>query len=156
MVCEPRWKQHANRCEAKKSGRFRRHAEVHQFKHNLQRTDRIIFWRRHSKGRDWGVTNFKRTKISLRLYLAQGLWDSQTVEIKDNFKIMTEEPFGPLTPLLTFKNFDEVIKKANNQRATNQSKRASNLYSETLFLFYSTGLFINSFRCEKFDFLRSK
>jgi len=37
--------------------------------------------------------------------------------VKDNFKIMTEEPFGPLTPLLTFKNFDEVINKANNQVA---------------------------------------
>tara|TARA_Y100000590_G_scaffold116200_1_gene132617 strand:- start:1299 stop:2741 length:1443 start_codon:yes stop_codon:yes gene_type:complete len=37
--------------------------------------------------------------------------------IKDNFTIMTEEPFGPLTPLQTFKNFDEVIKKANNQVA---------------------------------------
>ena len=37
--------------------------------------------------------------------------------VKDNFKIMTEEPFGPLTPLLTFKNFDEVIEKANNQVA---------------------------------------
>jgi len=37
--------------------------------------------------------------------------------VKDNFKIMTEEPFGPLTPLLTFKNFDDVIKKANNQVA---------------------------------------
>ena len=37
--------------------------------------------------------------------------------VKDDFKIMTEEPFGPLTPLLTFKNFDEVIEKANNQVA---------------------------------------
>jgi len=37
--------------------------------------------------------------------------------VKDDFRIMTEEPFGPLTPLLTFKNFDEVIKKANNQAA---------------------------------------
>ena len=37
--------------------------------------------------------------------------------VKDNFRIMTEEPFGPLTPLLTFKNFDEVIKQANNQVA---------------------------------------
>jgi len=37
--------------------------------------------------------------------------------VKDDFKIMTEEPFGPLTPLLTFRNFDEVIKKANNQVA---------------------------------------
>ncbi len=38
-------------------------------------------------------------------------------DVQDNFKIMVEEPFGPLTPLLTFKNFDEVIKKANNQVA---------------------------------------
>ena len=30
--------------------------------------------------------------------------------VKDDFKIMKEEPFGPLTPLLTFKNFDEVKK----------------------------------------------
>ena len=37
--------------------------------------------------------------------------------VKDSFKIMKEEPFGPLTPLLTFKNFDEVIEKANNQVA---------------------------------------
>ena len=37
--------------------------------------------------------------------------------IKDDFKIMSEEPFGPLTPLLTFKSFDEVVKKANNQVA---------------------------------------
>ena len=38
-------------------------------------------------------------------------------DVKDNFKIMTVEPFGPLTPLLTFKNFDEVIERANNQVA---------------------------------------
>jgi len=37
--------------------------------------------------------------------------------VKDDSKIMIEEPFGPLSPLLTFKNFDEVIKKANNQVA---------------------------------------
>jgi len=37
--------------------------------------------------------------------------------VKDNFTIMTEEPFGPLTPLLTFNNFDDVIKRANNQVA---------------------------------------
>ena len=37
--------------------------------------------------------------------------------VKDDFKIMIEEPFGPLTPLLTFKNFDEVVEKANNQVA---------------------------------------
>ena len=37
--------------------------------------------------------------------------------IKDDFQIMHEEPFGPLTPLLSFRNFDEVVKKANNQTA---------------------------------------
>jgi succinate-semialdehyde dehydrogenase/glutarate-semialdehyde dehydrogenase len=37
--------------------------------------------------------------------------------VKDNFKIMTQEPFGPLTPILTFESFDEVINKANNQAA---------------------------------------
>ena len=35
-------------------------------------------------------------------------------EVKDNFTIMKEEPFGPLVPILTFKNFDEVIERANN------------------------------------------
>ena len=35
--------------------------------------------------------------------------------VKDDSKIMIEEPFGPLSPLLTFKNFDEVIKKAPDE-----------------------------------------
>ena len=34
-------------------------------------------------------------------------------DIKDNFTIMKEEPFGPIVPLLTFKNFEEVIERAN-------------------------------------------
>jgi len=33
--------------------------------------------------------------------------------VKDNFTVMTEEPFGPITAITTFKNFDEVIKRAN-------------------------------------------
>ena len=37
--------------------------------------------------------------------------------VKDNFTIMTEEPFGPLSPITTFKSFDEVIKRANNHSA---------------------------------------
>ena len=35
-------------------------------------------------------------------------------DVKDNFTIMREEPFGPLNPILTFKTFDEVIERANN------------------------------------------
>ena len=34
--------------------------------------------------------------------------------VKDNYTIMKEEPFGPLVPILSFKDFDEVIKRANN------------------------------------------
>ena len=34
--------------------------------------------------------------------------------VKDNFTIMKEEPFGPLVPILTFKSSDEIIKRANN------------------------------------------
>ena len=34
--------------------------------------------------------------------------------VKDDFTIMKQEPFGPLVPLLSFKNRDEVIKRANN------------------------------------------
>ena len=35
-------------------------------------------------------------------------------DVKDNFTIMREEAFGPLVPILTFKDFDEVIYRANN------------------------------------------
>ena len=37
--------------------------------------------------------------------------------VKDDFKIMTTEPFGPLSPILSFKHFDEVIERANNHDA---------------------------------------
>ena len=48
--------------------------------------------------------------------------------IKDNFTIMKEEPFGPIIPLLTFKNFDEVIKRAND----NDLGLASYIYTNNL------------------------
>ena len=34
--------------------------------------------------------------------------------IKDNFTVMKEEPFGPIVPILSFNNFDEVMKRAND------------------------------------------
>ena len=34
--------------------------------------------------------------------------------IKDNFTIMREEPFGPIVPILSFKTFDEVMERAND------------------------------------------
>ena len=35
-------------------------------------------------------------------------------DIKDDFTIMKEEPFGPIVPILSFKNFDEVMERAND------------------------------------------
>ena len=49
-------------------------------------------------------------------------------EVKDNFTIMREESFGPIIPLLTFKDFDEVIERANN----NDLGLASYIYTNNL------------------------
>jgi succinate-semialdehyde dehydrogenase / glutarate-semialdehyde dehydrogenase len=49
-------------------------------------------------------------------------------KIEDNFTIMKEEPFGPIIPLLTFKNFDDVIKRAND----NDLGLASYIYTNNL------------------------
>ena len=48
--------------------------------------------------------------------------------VKDNYTIMKEEPFGPIVPLLTFKDFDEVIERSNN----NDLGLASYIYTNNL------------------------
>ena len=35
-------------------------------------------------------------------------------DVPDDSKIMTEEPFGPVAPIVTFKTVDEVIERANS------------------------------------------
>ena len=49
-------------------------------------------------------------------------------EVKDNFTIIKEEPFGPLVPILTFKDRDEVVKRAND----NDLGLASYIYTNSL------------------------
>ena len=49
-------------------------------------------------------------------------------DVKDNFTIMHQEPFGPLVPILSFKNFDEVVKRANS----NDLGLASYIYTNSL------------------------
>jgi succinate-semialdehyde dehydrogenase / glutarate-semialdehyde dehydrogenase len=34
--------------------------------------------------------------------------------LPDDSKLMTEEPFGPIAPIVTFKTFDEVVERANS------------------------------------------
>ena len=49
-------------------------------------------------------------------------------DVKDNFTIMHQEPFGPLVPILSFKEFDEVIERAND----NELGLASYIYTNNL------------------------
>jgi succinate-semialdehyde dehydrogenase/glutarate-semialdehyde dehydrogenase len=46
----------------------------------------------------------------------QGYFFEPTVvtDIPDDAKLMTEEPFGPIAPIVTFKTFDEVVARANS------------------------------------------
>jgi len=46
----------------------------------------------------------------------QGYFFEPTVvtDVPDNSKIMTEEPFGPVAPVVRFKTFDEVVERANS------------------------------------------
>jgi succinate-semialdehyde dehydrogenase/glutarate-semialdehyde dehydrogenase len=46
----------------------------------------------------------------------QGYFFEPTVvtEIPDDSKLMTQEPFGPIAPIVTFKSFDEVVERANS------------------------------------------
>jgi succinate-semialdehyde dehydrogenase / glutarate-semialdehyde dehydrogenase len=46
----------------------------------------------------------------------QGYFYEPTVitDVPDDSKIMTEEPFGPVAPIVTFKTFDEVVERANS------------------------------------------
>jgi succinate-semialdehyde dehydrogenase/glutarate-semialdehyde dehydrogenase len=45
----------------------------------------------------------------------QGFFFQPTVvtDVPDDSKIMTEEPFGPVAPIVPFKTFDEVVERAN-------------------------------------------
>ena len=46
----------------------------------------------------------------------QGYYFEPTVvtDIPDDSKVMTEEPFGPIAPIVAFKTFDEVVARANS------------------------------------------
>ena len=41
---------------------------------------------------------------------ARTVFEEFFYDVKDNFTIMNQEPFGPLVPILSFKDFDEVVK----------------------------------------------
>jgi len=46
----------------------------------------------------------------------QGFFYEPTVitDVPDDAKVMTQEPFGPLAPVVTFKSIDEVVERANS------------------------------------------
>ncbi len=60
----------------------------------------------------------------------KGFYYEPTVfdNIKDDFTITKQEPFGPLVPILTFKKFDEVVERSNN----NELGLASYIYTNDM------------------------
>jgi succinate-semialdehyde dehydrogenase/glutarate-semialdehyde dehydrogenase len=54
------------------------------------------------------VTGGKRHSNQGYLLRADGCTD-----VPDDSKVMTQEPFGPIAPIVTFKTFDEVVERAN-------------------------------------------
>jgi succinate-semialdehyde dehydrogenase/glutarate-semialdehyde dehydrogenase len=46
----------------------------------------------------------------------QGYFFEPTVitDVPDDSMVMTQEPFGPIAPVVTFKSFDEVVERANS------------------------------------------
>lgn len=59
-------------------------------------------------------------------------------ELPDDARLMTEEPFGPIAPVVTFKSFDEVVERANSLQyglaayAFTSSAQTANLIGDAL------------------------
>jgi succinate-semialdehyde dehydrogenase/glutarate-semialdehyde dehydrogenase len=70
----------------------------------------------------------------------QGYYFEPTVitDVPDDCKVMTQEPFGPLAPVVPFKSFDEVVERANSlpfglaAYAFTGSARTANLIGDAL------------------------
>jgi succinate-semialdehyde dehydrogenase / glutarate-semialdehyde dehydrogenase len=70
----------------------------------------------------------------------QGYFYEPTVvtDIPDDCKLMTEEPFGPIAPVVRFKSFDEVVARANSLKfglaayAFTSSAQTANLIGDAL------------------------
>jgi len=70
----------------------------------------------------------------------QGYFFEPTVvtDLPDDAKLMTEEPFGPIAPVVTFKSFDEVVERANSLQfglaayAFTSSAQTANLIGDAL------------------------
>jgi succinate-semialdehyde dehydrogenase/glutarate-semialdehyde dehydrogenase len=77
---------------------------------NARRLDAMEMFVNDAKSRGGNVvTGGKR-------HSNQGYFYEPTVitDVPDDSKIMTEEPFGPVAPIVTFKSFDEVVERANS------------------------------------------
>ena len=67
-------------------------------------------WLKLQKKRELKFLWRKNQLVLIKVIFEPTVFDN----VKDNFTIMKQEPFGPLVPILSFKDFDEVIKRANN------------------------------------------
>ncbi|MGH8732651.1 MAG: NAD-dependent succinate-semialdehyde dehydrogenase, partial [Burkholderiales bacterium] len=77
---------------------------------NARRIDAMESFVADARGRGGNVvTGGKR-------HSNQGYFFEPTIvtEVPDDSKVMTQEPFGPIAPIVTFKTFDEVVERANS------------------------------------------
>jgi succinate-semialdehyde dehydrogenase/glutarate-semialdehyde dehydrogenase len=77
---------------------------------NARRIDAMEMFVNDAKGRGANIaTGGKR-------HGNQGFFYEPTVvtDVPDDARVMTEEPFGPIAPIVTFKTFDEVVERANS------------------------------------------
>jgi succinate-semialdehyde dehydrogenase/glutarate-semialdehyde dehydrogenase len=77
---------------------------------NARRLDAMESFVNDAKGRGGNIATGGKRRGN------QGFFYEPTVitDVPDDAKVMTEEPFGPLAPIVTFKSFDEVVERANS------------------------------------------
>jgi succinate-semialdehyde dehydrogenase / glutarate-semialdehyde dehydrogenase len=77
---------------------------------NARRIDAMDTFVNDAKGRGGNIVNGGSRHGN------QGFFYQPTVvtDVPDDAKVMTEEPFGPIAPIVTFKSFDEVVERANS------------------------------------------
>jgi succinate-semialdehyde dehydrogenase/glutarate-semialdehyde dehydrogenase len=77
---------------------------------NPRRLDAMESFVNDAKGRGGSIVTGGKRRGN------QGYFFEPTVvtEVPDDSKVMTEEPFGPIAPIVAFKTFDEVVERANS------------------------------------------
>ena len=78
---------------------------------NARRIDAMESFVADAKSRGGNVRHRRQARAATRAYFYE---PTIVTEVPDDSKVMTQEPFGPIAPIVTFKTFDEVVERANS------------------------------------------